>query len=132
MEITLVNDHPLVYSSRFVRGIRTILMLIFVFLPTQNLIASQELSRDPTRPLVTNIKPSTDKTQPLTLQSIVFSPTRQIAIINYQTVKIGDTVENAKVLTIRKNLVILLTQEGKVTLYLFDSSGFVSSVSEHG
>lgn len=108
------------------------LMLMLVFLLPQQLIASQVLLRDPTRPLVTNIKQSTDKTQPLTLQSIVFSPIRQIAIINYQTVKVGDTVENAKVLTIRKNLVILLTHEGKLTLYLFDSSGFISSIGQHG
>jgi MSHA biogenesis protein MshK len=80
--------------------------------------------RDPTQPaIVDSITPDLKekkKEDIYTLQSIIVSPTRRIALINDQFVSIGDWIGQEKVELIENNKVVLSRQGQKKTLYLFD------------
>jgi len=81
------------------------------------MIYADEL-RDPTRPEIINNN-SGPVTQ-LELNAIIISSDRQVAIINGIVVKVGDTIGNAKVISIAPNTVQLEAPAGKIMLFMVD------------
>ena len=84
--------------------------------------------RDPTKPVVAEVfkvEGKKDKVEETyTLSSIIVSPTRRLALINEKFVKVGDTIGEASVLKINKNSVLLSAPGKKITIYLFDQTGW--------
>ena len=89
-------------------------LLLFIFL----LITGDSFSaviklRDPTEPpMGVNLKSKEKAQTGVTVTSIIISPRRRIALINGKYVKAGDLVAGNKVITIRRDYV-LLSQSGK-------------------
>jgi hypothetical protein len=77
-------------------------------------LAAVEL-RDPTRPELFAAQ-TTD--QPLTLNAILISPDRRLAIINGLYLKVDDQINENKVISIEPNVVRLTGPSGTITLYL--------------
>lgn len=76
---------------------------------------------DPTRPpaaLVTGESAPASANAPV-LQSVLMSPRRIEAIINGQTVKVGDKVGDARVVRIKENEVVLRTGKSTQVLKLY-------------
>ena len=74
---------------------------------------------DPTRPPAAPSGAVSVATAELVLQSVLISPGRMIAIINGQTVKLGDTFGDAKVVKISESEVVLRDGNNVQTLKLF-------------
>jgi len=106
----------------------TLLLLLGIF--SFNQAYAEKTLSDPTRPATykKHVKKKSPtkkrvvrkrkKTQPLELQAILYSPSRQIAIINQQRLKVGDSIHRAKVLTIDQNSVKLRRRKKDLTLRL--------------
>lgn len=82
------------------------------------------IPHDPTQPAVVD-EVATDSTKKkeeehYTLQSIIISPTRRIALINDKFLTVGDKIGEDTVEIIRKNAVVLSRPGQKRTLFLFD------------
>lgn len=90
------------------------------------LVAAEELA-DPTRPpasvMAGNNVVSQQTTAGPVLQSVLISPRRKEAIISGQTVKLGDSFGEAKVVRITENEVILRTGKELQTLKAFPGIG---------
>ncbi len=78
-----------------------------------------EASKNPQPVKRTEVQPPPP---PLVLQSIIFSPDRQIAIINDLPVISGERVEGAKVVAIKKDRVTLVRKGKKLELMLDSDS----------
>ena len=76
--------------------------------------------RDPTRP--SDYIANNSYTGPLVLSSIIISPDRRIAVINGVIVKVGEGYAGKKVISIDPNSVQLEGVDGRIMLYLVDSS----------
>lgn len=82
---------------------------------------------DPTRPpaeinAASSVAPQTAaKTG---LQSIIISPQRRAAIINGQTVEVGEKYGNTKLIEVNERGVVLMGAQGKQVLTLFPSVNF--------
>lgn len=74
--------------------------------------------RDPTRPA--NIKSAAVvQAKDFVVSSIMVAPGRRYAIVNGKSVKAGDKIKGAKVVSIRPNVVILNSQGNLVKVYLY-------------
>jgi hypothetical protein len=93
-----------------------------VLLPIAVVRADASISRDPTAPAI--VSGVTVKSEgggvAYQLQSIMIDGDRRIALINDKFVSQGDLVNNAEVLAINKNSVVLVESGQKITLYLFE------------
>lgn len=79
-------------------------------------------NRDPTRPpdaYLNRESQSTTNTKSLTLNAIVISKSRRVAIIDGKTVKVGDTIQNKKVIKIESDHVYLEDGNLQIDLPLF-------------
>ena len=74
---------------------------------------------DPTQPPAATGGVANVATAELVLQSVLVSPGRMIAIINGQTVKLGDKLGEAKVVKISESEVVLRDAKNEQTLKLF-------------
>jgi MSHA biogenesis protein MshK len=74
--------------------------------------------RDPTRPPKIHL----GVVNALVLKEIVISPNRSIAVINDRIVRIGDNIEDAKIIAIKANSVELDGPDGMIILELLNSS----------
>ncbi len=92
-------------------------MLLFALLPVQ---ARQALP-DPTKPAIGVIQPlgGADNPGGPHLQSILISPKRKLAVINGQTLHVGDTFGNAVVVKISAQEVVLKSGGELQVLKLF-------------
>jgi MSHA biogenesis protein MshK len=86
------------------------------------LAASQGLA-DPTRPpstlIVSQEQNAAAPSKEPVLQSVLVSPTRMVAIISGQTVKLGEKYGEARVVKITENEVVLRNGQDVQTLKLF-------------
>lgn len=91
-------------------------------IPWNELCADALDIRDPTRPLIVEVVEADKKIEQerLVLQSIIISPTRRIALINDEYVKVGDYIGLYKINSIEKNSVVLTQPGQKKIIYLFD------------
>lgn len=78
--------------------------------------------RDPTTPVTYTEGSSKNEKVGYDLQSIIIGRTRPLALVNDKFVTIGDMIDNAKVIAINRNSVILEDSTQRITLYLFDRS----------
>jgi len=78
--------------------------------------------RDPTQPLVGGQTIQEERPVPILweLTAILISPTRRLATVNGEMVKVGDRIGNQKVIAIEANTVQLAGPDGKMTLFLID------------
>ncbi len=102
------------------------LVLGFTLLSNQEVNALTLLEHDPTQPAVIDVE-GTDTTKADTkesysLQAIIISPTRRLALINSIFLNVGEIIGIAKVEKINKNFVVLSVSGQKLTIYLFDQS----------
>ena len=58
------------------------------------------------------------KNKPLILKSILISPVRNVAVINNQSVVVGDVINDAKVINIKARQVTLVRDDDVITLHL--------------
>jgi hypothetical protein len=65
------------------------------------------------RPVITGVKVKKPAAKPLKLTSILYSPTRKIAIIDDQMLSVGGTIRGARVVKINKHSARLV-RKGKV------------------
>lgn len=94
--------------------------LIGTLLSNQTMSAEEPILRDPTKPALNTFVTDTKAAPPqFVLQSIIISPTRQLALINSKFVAVGDHIGNATVKTIKKNYVVLSEPGQTITIYLF-------------
>ncbi len=87
--------------------------LVFILVHTTGFAAKLELS-DPTRPPGTKIfSPSKPRThaQRWTLSSTLIANHRRHAVINGQIVVVGQRIQNAKIISIHPNEVVLATKQ---------------------
>lgn len=77
---------------------------------------------DPTAPAILSEASAQNAKIGYDLQSILIKHPRPLALINNKFVTEGDIIDNAKVISIRRNAVILDDSTQKITLYLFDQS----------
>lgn len=77
--------------------------------------------RDPTRP-PDNIANNSILVTTLQLDAIIISKDRKIAIINGQSLKIGEKINGNQLTNIDPNSVQLENTSGKITLFLLDDS----------
>lgn len=96
---------------------KIIFICVFLTLWLYNGVLHAEM-RDPTKPSTL----TEEAASPWQLSAIFISEERRVAIINGQTVTLGEDVEGEKVIAIESDSVILEGPEGKMTLYLFDQS----------
>lgn len=78
--------------------------------------------RDPTQPPAIPISVTQETPQyegDYKLQSILIGPMRKLAMINGELVSVGSKIQNARVVAINKNYVVLLIGGRQMTLYLF-------------
>lgn len=87
------------------------------------LIDIEEKAAEPwgSDPFRTNYAVSTDPTRPAvpkewTLKGIVYAEENPLAFINRQSVRVGDVVNNAEVVAINKNSVIIRHDDREITL----------------
>lgn len=77
---------------------------------------------DPTRPTALNEAPPVRRAGPAeprwTLHSTLVAPGRQLAVINGRPVRVGDVVEGATVVDIRRDGVTLDNKQGRMELPL--------------
>jgi hypothetical protein len=83
-------------------------------------VAFAEL-RDPTRP-PDNIANNTVLVTTLQLDAIIIAKDRKIAIINGQSLQIGEKINGNQLINIDPNSVQLENTSGKITLFLLDDS----------
>lgn len=95
----------------------TILILVMMFLPS----ASDALLRDPTRP-PGFISGDTGFISAWQLDAVIIARERSIAIINGEPIKIGEQIKGNKLIDIKPYSVQLEGVDGKITLFLLDSS----------
>src|SRR2546425_12876802 len=76
---------------------------------------------DPTQPY-TFVEKSNDKSAegPLVLQAIFISQHQRIAVVNGELLKIGDVIQDNRLVTIESNFVILDNAGEKTFLHLID------------
>jgi MSHA biogenesis protein MshK len=98
---------------------RALLLLLFSFWLTSVTFAGQ--LQDPTRPQFANPKAPTQVSE-YELNAIILSVDRRIAVINGKSLRVGDMVEDAKVVAIEPNTVQLLGSNGRITLTLLNQS----------
>lgn len=98
------------------KPLKIVLCLFMVLFYT----VSQAEFRDPTQPVMIRDKANGNDRNPLVLNGVLISPFRRLAIINGTIVKLGDEVQNAHVITIESNYVILDNTGEKIFLYLVD------------
>lgn len=119
--------------SLYVRSVRhslqtnLCLILMFTLLSIKNSNAATLTPHDPTQPVVTDIvvKGAKKTSEPTyILQSIIISPTRQLALINSKFVGVGDKIDDAIVKNIEKDSVVLTLSGRTLTLYLFEHSNW--------
>lgn len=95
-------------------------VFLFALLLINPLNADTVTERDPTLPAVA--MPAKDakleKEPVYILQSIIISPTRRLAVINGNILRVGDKLGEATVDVIDTNTVILAWPGRKLTLYL--------------
>lgn len=96
-------------------------LLIFYTLIAASLVHSDVLI-DPTRPSTsskqTSLKQETVPSRRLILESTLVAPNRRIAVVNGKLVREGDSVDGARVITIRKSVVLVETSSRRITLHL--------------
>ncbi len=80
-----------------------------------------EAAKNPRPAKPVKVKPSPPP-PPLVLQSIIFSPARQIAIINDLPLVSGERIEGARVVSIQKDRVTLVRSGKKLELMLDSDS----------
>ena len=80
--------------------------------------------RDPLVPLTskdvargTHVPAGADEMPALTVDGIIWEPNEQLALVNGQIVRAGDTVAGAKVKTVHRDRVVLEFQGNEVVLY---------------
>lgn len=74
------------------------------------LIAAPAFAKDPTQPPAGRVAASdapAEAAEPLRLQAIVRGPARVAAVINGQTLKVGDRIGDARVLAVRPHSVVI-------------------------
>jgi len=98
------------------------LLLVAVWLIIAASIANAD-AQDPTRPadFINNNQPSVNIAN-LQVSSILISRNRRIAVINGQFFKVGDSISGNKVVKIDANSVALDGPQGRITLFLADTS----------
>jgi MSHA biogenesis protein MshK len=93
-------------------------------LGTASLTVSAEVLTDPTRqPAELSVLPTSgvraNSQKNFKLQSIIISPERRSAIINGQTVKVGDPVDDETLVEVNEGSVVLQGKQGRKMLTLF-------------
>lgn len=86
-------------------------------------VNAQEL-RDPTRPPAGMNAPSADfRADGGGLQAVMISPTRRAAIINGQTIKLGDNYGNERLIEVSEGRAVLENEHGRRELRVFSNLG---------
>ena len=112
--------------SLLLKGVQSALPLLLFTLSSA--VVAQTLP-DPTRPpaeinAASSVAPHTAPPVKTGLQSIIISPQRRAAIINGQTVEVGEKYGNAKLIEVNERGVVLMGAQGKQVLTLFPSVNF--------
>ena len=92
--------------------------VVALALATSAAAAEPENLPDPTKPPVGFMAGELVASGPM-LQSILIAPTRRIAVISGKTVHVGDSVDDAKVLSINENEVVLKSGKSRQVLRLY-------------
>lgn len=103
--------------------------LFFLIIFSSVQIFAAEL-RDPTRPDFYVPAGTTNQSMQLNLTGITISSDHRFAVINGNTLKIGDNIGSNKVIAIESNTVQLEGPGGKITLHLFGQS-IKEKVTDH-
>jgi MSHA biogenesis protein MshK len=109
------------YLSKVWKHVRIATGLVLMFFVMGNLACAQTLP-DPTRPPVlpgANAEPPAGGPVGPELQSVLISPTRRVAIINGQSVKLGGKFGESQVVKISEGEVVLRTGQDVQVLKLF-------------
>jgi MSHA biogenesis protein MshK len=85
-------------------------------------VAFAQVLPDPTRPPDAIISPvdQPSASKDSGLQSLIISPTRRAAIINGQSVELGDKLGDARLVEVHESYVVLRDAEGKHVLRMFE------------
>jgi hypothetical protein len=75
--------------------------------------------RDPTQPSIYASTMGAELTDTWSVQGVFIGPTGRSALINNKWVKVGSTINGARILGIDRGRVVLLLSGHKKTLYLF-------------
>jgi hypothetical protein len=78
--------------------------------------------KDKNKPKVVVVEKKRVKLKPLLLTSILYSSTRKIAIINEKMLNVSDTINGAKLVSIKKNSVRLVRNGKAINLSLLNQS----------
>ena len=110
-------------GSKLLKCLQRALPLLLLTLPSA---VGAEALRDPTRPPAeintpSSVAPHIAPSAKTGLQSIIISPQRRAAIINGQTVELGEKYGKAKLIEVNERGVVLMGEQGKQTLTLFPS-----------
>lgn len=97
--------------------LQKILLLLLLF----PLVAIAETLPDPTRPpgdLFVSAGRAAEK-EPSGLQSVIIAPGRRAAIINGQTVELGDKIGDERLIEVDEHSVVLRGKQGRQVLTMF-------------
>lgn len=98
-------------------------ILLFALLIGATQAAQAEGLPDPTRPAIdlggSGVGAAPTEPAQQGLQSVIISPRHQAAIINGQTVSVGDKVGDARLVEVRENSVVLQGPRGRRVMELF-------------
>lgn len=99
----------------------TFILALFI---VSSAVSSQQV--DPTRPFANVLSSAnSEKRSPLILQSIIQSQNKKKAIINGQTLHVGDKYKGFELIAINTNGVVLDSSQGRMELSLF--SGVIAN-----
>ena len=102
---------------------RFFVVLLILLCPVLSFALDQD-GRDPTMPQLNSLNTQPENAQgkktSFQLQSIIIGKTRRLALINDNFVRVGDKVDDATLIEINKNEVVLQRAGRKMTLNLFD------------
>ena len=114
-------------ADGMIRGQRVVAaaprLVIAVFCLLSSVFCCAEELPDPTRPPAIIAMPviaaSGVADKPARLQSIIISKTRRAAIIDGETVELGDKHGDAKLIEVNEGSIVLLSAEGRQVMALF-------------
>lgn len=85
---------------------RNLIAALVLLISTSSLSFADEILRDPTRPYAANV-PGATTASPFTVNAIIISEERRVAIINGRRVSVGGSVHDATVVAIEKDHLVL-------------------------
>lgn len=91
---------------------------VFTYIGSLGQALGAEL-RDPTQPILNVGFSAEESAENLIVQGVLISPMGSSALINDKWVKVGASINGARVISINRGRVVLLMGGNKKTLYLF-------------